>query len=65
MIWLYIIDCIISIIAAISAGYALWDPDDSLIKVLAVIVSVFYFIGTFLVVILIYNILIYVLIAIA
>ena len=64
MIWLYIIDCIISIIAAIGAGYALWDPDDSLIKVLAVIISVFCFIGTFLVVILIY-ILIYVLITIA
>ena len=64
MIWLYIIACIIAIVVAIYGGYALWDPDDSLINVLAVIASIFSFMGTFLLVILIY-ILIRIFIAIA
>ena len=54
MIWLYIIACIIAIFAAIYMGRALWDHDDSIIKALAVIASIFSFMGTFLVVILIY-----------
>ena len=64
MIWLYIIACIIAIVVAIYGGYALWDPDDSLINVLVVMVSILSFIGTFLAVILIY-VLIYIFIAIA
>ena len=64
MIWLYIIACIISIFDAIYVGRALWDHNDPMDKILAVIASIFSFMGTFLLVILIY-ILIRIFIAIA
>lgn len=64
MIWLYIIACIIGIFDAIYVGRALWDRNDPMDKILAVIASIFSFMGTFLLVILIY-ILIRIFIAIA
>lgn len=64
MIWLYIIACIIAIFDAIYVGRALWDRNDPMIKILAVIASILSFIGTFFVIMLIY-ILVYVFIAIA
>lgn len=64
MIWLYIIACIIAIFDAIYVGRALWDRDDPMIKILAVITSILSFIGTFFVIMLIY-ILICIFIAIA
>ena len=64
MIWIYIIVCVIALFDAIYVGRALWDRNDPIIKILAVIASILSFIGTFFVIILIY-ILIYVFIAIA
>ena len=54
MIWFFIIDCIIAIFDAIYVGRALWDRNDPMDKILAVIASIFSFIGTFLLVILLY-----------